>query len=173
MPRKNTPEDFWQRVDKSGDCWLWTGAISNGTYGKTNFAGKQYGAHQLAWILTNGEIPQGLFVCHKCDNPRCVNPDHLWLDTPKNNTHDMIRKARKSNVRPAPQRGDNHWSRKHPEWVRRGVKHHKAKLTEEQVKLVRSKVAQGQTMLSVARDFNVHVSLVSLIVKRKIWTHVE
>lgn len=82
------------RVKKSG-CWHFIGSLSKTGYGVVGLNGKVIGAHRAAWILTNGEVPDGLFVCHKCDNRRCINPDHLFLGTAKDNTQDMISKGRR------------------------------------------------------------------------------
>lgn len=86
--------DFWSRVDKSGDCWLWTGARDGKGYGRL---GNKV-ASRLSWELSHGPIPRGKLVCHKCDNPPCVRPDHLFLGSPADNFYDMVAKGR--GVRP-------------------------------------------------------------------------
>ena len=91
---------FWRRVDKAGDCWLWKGWIlkQRGGYGglKLFYNGKyrKVRAHRIAYQLQYGAIPAGLLVCHTCDNPPCVRPEHLFLGTNADNTHDSIRKGR-------------------------------------------------------------------------------
>ena len=96
--RTNDPEaQFWQFVQKSTEpdgCWIWKGSMTRGGYGHFVISGKHYRAHRAAWIFTNGEIPKGLNVLHKCDNPPCVNPEHLFTGTLKDNAQDMLQKGR-------------------------------------------------------------------------------
>jgi len=95
--RTEKPETrFWKHVNKTDSCWLWT-ASGNNEYGQTN-AAKKVAVHRLSWELAYGPIPAGLCVLHKCDVPRCVRPDHLFLGTQGDNTRDRIAKCR-GNVR--------------------------------------------------------------------------
>lgn len=86
-------ERFWDKVDKTNSCWLWTGAICRG-YGIFNYMMTPQGAHRVSWKITNGEIPEGLYLCHICDVRRCVNPKHLFLGTAKDNYDDAVVKGR-------------------------------------------------------------------------------
>jgi hypothetical protein len=89
---------FWAKVHKTGYCWLWTGGTARKGYGAftvhTTGGNKTLVAHRFAWRVTKGRIPRNLFVLHKCDNPPCVRPSHLWLGTQLDNIHDCIKKNR-------------------------------------------------------------------------------
>ena len=93
--RKSIAERFWSKVNKKGinDCWEWI-ASYRGKYGQITVKKEKYLAHRFSWILHYGN-PGTQWVLHKCDNPKCINPKHLFLGTPKDNTQDMISKKRK------------------------------------------------------------------------------
>jgi hypothetical protein len=95
VSRPTLAERFWSKVDKSGECWLWTGALASSGYGAIRVRSyvTEY-AHRVALKLSGVEVPDGLFVCHHCDNPSCVNPAHLFVGTAKDNAQDMSRKGR-------------------------------------------------------------------------------
>ena len=160
MVHKTIPliDRFWSRVDKSGDCWVWTAATTNGGYGvirDTGRNGKIIRAHRLSWELHNGPIPAGIEVCHRCDNPPCVNPAHLFLGTHQDNVTDTVNKGRASGGGP------------------RGALHHQAKLTEAQVLDIRAVYAAGAaSQRQLARKYNVDRGTIQHIVKRMVWTHI-
>ena len=101
---KPIEDRFWAAITKTSECWLWTGTVHDQGYGtiqvrrrRENICYHIY-AHRFSWELHNGPIPKGLFVCHKCDNPPCTRPDHLFLGTNIENMQDSLRKGRQSNV---------------------------------------------------------------------------
>lgn len=86
---------FWCRVKKTSGCWLWIGFVNRWNYGRfRGFKGKHTLAHRFSWMIHKGPIPEGLLVLHRCDNPPCVNPDHLFLGTNADNCDDRDRKWR-------------------------------------------------------------------------------
>lgn len=93
--RKNTRESFWARINRVRvGCWIWPGATKVVGYGKVRWSGVDVLAHRKAWELERGPIPRGKQVCHRCDNPLCVRPSHLFLGTFRQNMRDKVAKGR-------------------------------------------------------------------------------
>lgn len=140
---------FWDRVDKSdgeNSCWLWTRGKNNKGYGVFSVTGRNRYTHRLAWILTYGEIPQNLSVCHHCDNRLCCNPNHLFTGTAKDNVQDMMRKGR------------NRWGKGN------------SKLTRIQVEEIRERFGKdGMTHRMLAREYGVAMKTIQSIVHHQRW----
>lgn len=178
--KKKDIDRFWSYIDKSGECWIWTGPKVGIGYGKICINYKHLRAHRVSWELTHGPIPADLCVLHKCDNPACVRPDHLWLGTYADNNKDMVRKGRsakgKRNGRVKhPDRypaGDQHYSRQEPERLARGESHGNAKLTEADVRQIRQDSETGITHRQLAARHNVSVYAIYSVIKRKTWAHI-
>lgn len=88
---------FWAKVDKTDGCWEWTASVNHAGYGQFHFKGGTYRAHRIAWFFKHGTWPP--YLCHTCDNPRCVRPDHLYVGDPTANAVDMAARRRHANTR--------------------------------------------------------------------------
>jgi hypothetical protein len=168
--RQSWEKRFWERVEKTETCWLWRGALTRGGYGTITHHGHPHRAHRLSWILHNGPIPHGLFVCHNCpggDQKRCVNPAHLFLGTTTDNMRDAVRKGQLAY-------GERNGAAQHPDRICRGSSHGRAVLTEQQVREIRVHYDRRDgTTVSLGREYGVSQVLCSMIVRGKIWTHVD
>ncbi len=165
MYDERTARWFWERVDQSGECWLWMRARDGNGYGRTHLAGyprrKRFGTHRIAYELTYGPIPPGLLVCHRCDNPPCCRPDHLFLGDKRANALDARDKGRLRGVTLASER-----------FHAIGSSHGMAKLNEEKVTEIRARLAAGESVKAVATAFGVSWMTVSRIRRAIRWTHV-
>lgn len=147
-----SPERFWDNVGKTDGCWLWKGVRFPTGYGLSSC--HTY-AHRMAWELTYGRIPAKLFVCHHCDNPPCVRPDHLFLGTAKDNTQDAVRKGR--------------WD-KH---IRRGESHPGHLLTEKMVRQIMVWYGEGKRAKEIANLLAVrNISTVKMVYGGYSWNHI-
>lgn len=142
-------ERFWREVwpEPNSGCWLWSGAIRDG-YGRFRVGRKKITVHRYAYETLRGPIPVGLIVRHKCDNPACVNPDHLEPGTHVDNVADMDKRGRRSVGENMP------WS----------------KLTEADIKEIRS---DTRTLRAIAAQYGVVHSVICRIKKLKKWRHVR
>lgn len=155
MPPRPRPiaDRFWPRVtfEPNTGCWLWTGPVVHGGYGTM---GNRQRAHRVSWLIHYGPIPGGLFVCHRCDTPPCVNPRHLFLGTQKDNMQDATAKGRRSS-------GPSH--------LRSGENGPASKLTWPQVRELRSLKASGVTYEELSRRFSICSASVWNILANRTW----
>jgi hypothetical protein len=153
IPRGKPLEDrFWAFVLIGDGCWEWTGSIGTGGYGHFgDGAGGKVAAHRFSWSLWNGKIPEGMFVCHHCDNRKCTRPSHLFVGTNEDNVNDMVSKNRHTP----------------------GSRNAGAKLTEADVAIIRSMPVYHGSRTAIARMFGVSQSIISDIVSGKRWKHVQ
>jgi len=168
-PRKSAEERFWAKVEKRGteDCWLWTGGKTVKGYGVFWNNERFVHAQRFAYELLVGPIPDGMFVCHHCDNPPCCNPKHLFLGTHKDNMRDAVAKGRMAS-------GERHGTHTHPERTARGENSGTAKLNAAQVRVIRLSCAAGTaSKAALARFYGVTETNIRLIVTRKTWKHVD
>jgi hypothetical protein len=162
--RCSTPEErFWARVVKSDGCWNWTGRKTRFGYGRLWVGGKdreQIVTHRASWIIHFGPIPEGKWVLHKCDNPACVRPDHLYLGTARENVADREER--------------NRWCKKIKDTPHaRGEKIGASKLTEDQVREMRARYAAGgMSFAALGRAYGVSDVLAGQVIRRQLWTHV-
>lgn len=140
---------FWKYVEPIMDdrgCWEWRGGLGRFGYGAMNVNGKTQRAHRVAWTIHRGDVPEGLCVLHRCDNPPCVNPAHLFLGTYLDNVRDMDEKGRrKSNPRYGKENGN-------------------AKLTSEQAAEIVRRYNSGEKGTALAREFGMSQPRVSAII---------
>lgn len=153
---------FWEKVRKTRTCWIWIAGTDKDGYGKfgtTNTNSRSYSetgecrSHRISWVLAHGPIPDGKFVCHKCDTPGCVNPRHLWLGTIKSNAEDRVDKGRGRRMD--------------------GQHNPNSKLTPAIIRRIRKASSSGVRRTAIASLYSIHPMHVSLITRRKIWRSVR
>lgn len=151
---------FWSKVDKTKGCWEWIGSRVRTGYGQFGVGGRRvnggdmYLAHRISWIIHYGNIPAGLCVLHHCDNPACVNPQHLFLGTDKDNAVDRDKKGRRN--------------------IPKGESNHNSKLTNNDVQDIRWLYASGDyTITELGNKYHVAHSTISRAITRQCWKEVE
>jgi hypothetical protein len=136
--------------DTNAGCWLWAGAMVHQTgYGTIGHGGRSHGAHRASYETFKGPIPAGLLVCHRCDNPSCVNPDHLFLGTVRDNAQDMIAKGRKPRMAGSSAPG--------------------ALLHEDQIPIIRHLIAEGRGNREIGDQFGVTPDVINAIRAGRSW----
>lgn len=162
-----TVGEFFSYVEKTPDCWIWCGSLTEKHYGQIKINGRRYFAHRLAWELTHGaKIPRGLCACHHCDNPSCVRPDHIFIGTKKQNNQDRAAKGRNCAY-------ENQWFIKHPEKRLHGEAVAQAKLAACDVLRIREIYDAGAASQAHLADmYDVSQHQISRIVRRKLWRHI-
>jgi hypothetical protein len=160
-------ERFLVHVEVTPTCWLWIASTKPNGYGQVRRRGRTLLAHRLAYELFVGPIPAGLSVLHRCDEPACVNPAHLFLGTHDDNMADMVAKGRQ--CRGARMSAALHGKAR---GRTRGTQKPNAKLTDERVRAIRAAYAAGETQTSIAARHSVRQSLISRVVRREAWSHV-
>jgi HNH endonuclease len=157
-------ERLWAKVDKTpglgpnGDCWEWRGYVHPTGYGQIaidNTKGSNTNTNRAAYMVAKGEITDGLWVLHACDNRLCCNPDHLWLGTPKENTQDMIAKGRRRKA----------WE------TLRGEDVLQSKLTEETVRAMRAE--PPMTFKALGEKYGVTAATANKVILRRTWDHIK
>lgn len=147
-------DKFWELVHKTESCWIWIGRINWAGYGiidlKRDGKWVNLRAHRFSWELNYGIKLGGSSVLHKCDNRKCVNPEHLFLGSHKDNMKDMVGKGRSA----------------------RGSKNAKSKISEADVKIIRMLICIGSELNQIADWYHIKPQTVSLIKRRLIWKHV-
>lgn len=149
--RLSVHDRFWGKVSKASanGCWVWQAGRSKDGYGKIRINGKSWIAHRYAWTSENGDIPDGMCICHHCDNPPCVNPSHLFLGTKKENTADMWRKGR----------------------ARRDGEHNAAHKLSCRDVLEIKRLLRSRTKRYLSEEFGVSVTAIQNIAIGKKWGH--
>ena len=138
-PEEQDKKRFWSKVKKTDTCWNWIASCNQSGYGRIGISGKLITAHRYSWEIQNGKIPKGKLVLHKCDNSKCVNPDHLFIGTDKDNMDDMNKKHRGHN-----------------------------KLTANQVREIKRKYIRGKiTCEMLGKEYGVNKSSINEIVRGK------
>lgn len=158
---------FWSKVEKLGTeagCWIWT---KSGKYGRLYAQRQRLKVHRISWMIHRGADPGIMLVCHHCDTPSCVNPEHLFVGTVADNNDDKMKKGRHVSIS-----GDLHPNRMRPERMPRGSANSNAKLTDAKVIDIRIRNAAGVSQRQLALGHGVSQMTISRVITRRTWNHV-
>ena len=152
MIYKSDKDRIFNNINSMTDngCWEWMGTKLRGGYGGLSVRGKTWQAHRFSYVVFIGEIPDGMLVCHACDNPSCVNPNHLFLGTHKTNAEDRVKKKRSSVGESFP----------------------KSKLKEQEILEIRRYASLGVTRRTLAKMFRVGSTCITYVVNKRTWRHI-
>lgn len=155
VPIEKEIERFLSRVDKKSEseCWIWAGRTNPDGYGQFDCRNSTVPSHRYMWSMLNGEIPQGMVICHRCDNPKCVNPSHLFLGTVQDNVRDRDMKGRQAD--------------------HAGTKNGRAVLDENGAIKVKELRKSGLTYKDISTEMGVSVGCVSHILNGRHWVGVS
>lgn len=150
---------LFSEIEKNNGCWEWQGELHPQGYAYTTCyeTGKREQVHRVSYRIFKEEIPHGLLVCHTCDNRRCINPDHLWIGTHKENSQDAKRKGRLEHVKLMQSKGEEKAS---------------SKLNNEKVREIREEIKKGIRCTVIARKFGVNSTTIYSLRDGKTWSHV-
>lgn len=138
--------------EPNSGCWIWTGALHNTGYGTIRISRKTWSSHRLSYFLSRGEVPpKGMFVCHHCDMKACVNPEHIYLGTHRDNTRDAVVREKM--------------------WHGRAI--NTAVLFEKDIAPIRGLLASGLTCAAIGERYGVHADTIGYIKRGKSWKHVR
>jgi len=143
----DTIKKFWSKVNKNTDngCWEWSGCKDRKGYGEFRIFGDNYQAHRIAYMLANGGIPSNISVCHKCDNPKCCNPDHLFAGTNRDNMIDLLLKGKKPDT----------------------------KLNPQSVKSIREAFKNGVSRAELRQKYNISATCLNSLLRGEKWAYVK
>lgn len=139
-------------ISNKQTCWVWQDSLTKSGYGQMKVAAKMVLAHRLSWIIHNGSIPKGTQVLHQCDNPSCVNPNHLFLGDHDDNMKDMAKKKRAR--------------------ISKGEQNPNARLKTSDVRAIKKASAIGYKRRELAKMFGVHLSQIDRIINGKCWSDI-
>jgi hypothetical protein len=151
---------FWTKVDAQNfqpdECWVWRGCILQSGHGQFSVKGKGAYAHRVSYEMAHGKIPPNRIICHKCNNPACVNPNHLYAGTKKSNTQDSINAGTFCYA-----------------YAGRGTAHPNSKLTDQDVRNIRDdRIFDGTSNRKLASKYGVSYRAITKIIYRETWAHV-